>query len=41
MSGSSGGGGSGGNFYDATGSCSTLVVDTQLSSPREDVINPI
>ena len=41
MSGSSGGGSSGGDFYAVTGSCSALVVDTQLSSPREDVVGRI
>jgi len=35
MSGSSGGGGS---FQDSSTSCETLVIDTQLSSPNEDVI---
>ncbi len=40
MSGSSGGGG-GGGFSDASTSCATLVIDTQLSSPKEDVIADI
>lgn len=40
MSGSSGGGG-GGSFADTSTSCETLVIDTQLSSPNEDVIAEI
>lgn len=40
MSGSSGGGG-GGGFSDTSTSCETLVIDTQLSSPNEDVIADI
>lgn len=40
MSGSSGGGGGGG--YDAPpDSCELLVIDTQISSPKEDVIDHI
>lgn len=38
MSGSGGGGGGGGSFSDTSTSCETLVIDTQLSSPNEDVI---
>jgi hypothetical protein len=37
MSGSGGGGG-GGSFYDGPIECEKLVFDTQLSSPKEDVV---
>lgn len=40
MSGSSGGGG-GGGFGLPPDSCAALVVDTQLSSPKEDVVSQI
>jgi hypothetical protein len=39
MSGS-GGGGYGGGF-DSTDACDTLVIDTQLSSPKDDVVSAI
>ena len=38
MSGSSGGGGGGGDFDSSPDRCSDLVLNTQLSSPREAVV---
>lgn len=40
MTGSSGSGG-GSGFWESQDSCDTLVIDTQLSSPKPDVISDI
>jgi hypothetical protein len=40
MSGS-GGSGYGGGFESANGTCDSLVIDTQISSPKDDVVNLI
>lgn len=41
MSGSGGSGGLGGNFESAGASCTALVIDTQISSPVEDVVEDL
>ncbi len=41
MSGSGGGGGSGIGFGESSDSCAALVFDTQLSSPKQDVVSSI
>lgn len=41
MSGSGGSGGLGGNFESGGASCESLVIDTQVSSPVEDVVEDL
>lgn len=41
MSGSGSSGGLGGNFESAGASCSALVIDTQISSPAEEVVEDL
>ncbi|AEG02826.1 hypothetical protein Metme_4486 [Methylomonas methanica MC09] len=41
MSGSNGSSGVGNGFWESEESCETLVIDTQLSSPKPDVISDI
>lgn len=41
MSGSSGRGGYGGGFESPADNCAVLVIDTQLSSPKDDVVSQL